>query len=200
MKKLITLSVMCLVAIAAVAKEYAQEQPDSIKTQELKEVVVNASYLTREDDHISAIPTKEQRKHAVSGYDLLRNLMIPGISVNRTTGSVTTPAGTATLYIDGREVDFREVQSLRPKDIARVEYFDIPTGKYAKDAAAINFVLRTLNNGGYTQLDAMQGLGYLNGDYNLISKYVVGNKSINLWAGYSLENPKSTLDETESFN
>lgn len=63
MKKLITLSVMCLVAIAAVAKEYAQEQPDSIKTQELKEVVVNASYLTREDDHISAIPTKEQRKH-----------------------------------------------------------------------------------------------------------------------------------------
>ena len=57
MKKLITLSVMCLVAIAAVAKEYAQEQPDSIKTQELKEVVVNASYLTREDDHISAIPT-----------------------------------------------------------------------------------------------------------------------------------------------
>ena len=50
MKKLITLSVMCLVAIAAVAKEYAQEQPDSIKTQELKEVVVNASYLTREDD------------------------------------------------------------------------------------------------------------------------------------------------------
>ena len=45
-----------------------------------------------------------------------------------------------------------------------------------------------------------RGLGYLNGDYNLISKYVVGNKSINLWAGYSLENPKSTLDETESFN
>ena len=56
-------------------------------------------------------------------------------------------------------MDFREVQSLRPKDIARVEYFDIPTGKYAKDAAAINFVLRTLNNGGYTQLDAMQGPG-----------------------------------------
>lgn len=171
-----------------------------LRLRNWKEVVINASYLTREDDHISAIPTKEQRKHAVSGYDLLRNLMIPGISVNRTTGSITTPAGTATLYIDGREVDFREVQSLRPKDIARVEYFDIPTGKYAKDAAAINFVLKTLNNGGYTQLDAMQGLGYLNGDYNLISKYVVGTKSINLWAGYSLENPKSTLDKTESFN
>lgn len=179
---------------------FPKAPPDSIKLKELKEVVVHASYLTREDNHISAIPTKEQRKHAVSGYDLLRNLMLPGVSVNRKSGSVTTPAGTATLYIDGREVEFREVQSLRPKDIARVEYHDIPTGKYAKDAAAINFVLKTIDNGGYTQLDAMQGLGYLNGDYNLISKYVVGSKSINLWAGYSLENPESNLEETESFN
>jgi hypothetical protein len=182
---------------------YATE-PDSVKVsnykKELDEVVVTASYLTREDGHIFAVPTKEQRKHALTGYDLLRNLMLPGVSVNRTSGSITTPAGTATLYIDGREVEFREVQSLRPKDIARVEYFDIPTGKYAKDAAAINFVLRTINNGGYTQLDAMQGLGYLNGDYNLISKYAVGTKSINLWAGYSIENPKSTLEGTESFD
>lgn len=126
---------------------YASE-PDSIKasnhTKELNEVVVTASYLTREDDHILAVPTKEQRKHAVTGYDLLQNLMIPGISVDRATGSVTTPAGAATLYIDGREADFREVQSLRPKDIARVEYFDIPTGKYANDMSAINFVLKNL--------------------------------------------------------
>ena len=132
---------------------YASE-PDSIKasnhTKELNEVVVTASYLTREDDHILAVPTKEQRKHAVTGYDLLQNLMIPGISVDRATGSVTTPAGAATLYIDGREADFREVQSLRPKDIARVEYFDIPTGKYANDMSAINFVLKKLDNGGYT--------------------------------------------------
>lgn len=138
MAKIITSIILSAVVTIPV---YAQEQPDSIKTQELKEVVINASYLTREDDHISAIPTKEQRKHAVSGYDLLRNLMIPGISVNRTTGSVTTPAGSATIYIDGREVDFREVQSLRPKDIARVEYFDLPTGKYSKDAARNKFCI-----------------------------------------------------------
>lgn len=163
-------------------------------------MIVSASYLTREDDHILAVPTKEQRKHAVTGYDLLSNLMIPGIYVNRSTGSVATPAGAATVYIDGREADFREVQSLRPKDIARVEYFDIPTGKYAKDAAAINFILKTLDNGGYTQFDAAQGVGYLYGDYNLISKFVTGTKSINLWAGYALENFKSSLHEEETFN
>lgn len=181
---------------------YAQK-PDTTKTfiqgKELGEVVVKSSYLTREDDHILAIPTKEQRKHAVTGYDLLSNLMIPGVSVERSTGSVTTPNGAATLYIDGREVDFREVQSLRPKDVSRVEYFDVPTGKYAKDAYAINIIMKPLNNGGYTQLDASQNVGYLYGDYNLISKFVTGTKSLNLWAGYSLENPKSSMDENETF-
>lgn len=181
---------------------YAQK-PDTTKTfiqgKELGEVVVKSSYLTREGDHILAVPTKEQRKHAVTGYDLLSNLMIPGVSVERSTGSVTTPNGAATLYIDGREVDFREVQSLRPKDVSRVEYFDVPTGKYAKDAYAINIIMKPLNNGGYTQLDASQNVGYLYGDYNLISKFVTGTKSLNLWAGYSLENPKSSMDENETF-
>lgn len=181
---------------------YAQK-PDTTKTfiqgKELGEVVVKSSYLTREGDHILALPTKEQRKHAVTGYDLLSNLMIPGVSVERSTGSVTTPNGAATLYIDGREVDFREVQSLRPKDVSRVEYFDVPTGKYAKDAYAINIIMKPLNNGGYTQLDASQNVGYLHGDYNLISKFVTGTKSFNLWAGYSLENPKSSMDEYETF-
>ena len=181
---------------------YAQE-PDttktSVQTKELEEVVVKAFYLAREKDHILAIPTKEQRKHAVTGYDLLNNLMVPGVSVERSTGSVTTPAGAATLYIDGREADFREVQSLRPKDISRVEYFDVPNGKYAKDAYAINIVMKPINNGGYTHLDASQGIGFLYGNYNLISKFVTGTKSLNLWAGYSLENPKSSMNENEFF-
>ncbi|MDY0154343.1 MAG: hypothetical protein RBR72_07215 [Prevotella sp.] len=181
---------------------YAQKT-DTTKTfvqgKELDEVVVKTSYLTRKDDHILAIPTKEQRKHAVTGYDMLSNLMVPGVSVDRLKGSVTTPNGAATLYVDGREVDFREVQSLRPKDISRVEYFDVPTGKYAKDTYAINIIMKPLNNGGYTQLDASQNVGYLYGDYNLISKFVTGTKSLNLWAGYSLENPKSSMNEDESF-
>lgn len=59
----------------------------------LDEVVINASYLSREADHILAMPTKEQRRHSLTGYDLLRNLMIPGVSVNRANGDVNTPAG-----------------------------------------------------------------------------------------------------------
>ncbi len=208
MKRLFyTISILTLIALPSLAEERSiaflkaqYSERDSVKTHKLEEIIVEASYLTREDDHILAIPTKEQRKHAVSGYDLLRNLMIPGISVNRTSGTVSTPAGTATIYIDGREADFREVQSLRPKDITSIEYYDIPSGKYAKDASAINFILKNPTNGGYTQIDALQGLGFLNGNLNIISKYVRGTKSLNLWTGYSVENPKLSVNERESFN
>lgn len=174
-----------------------EKHPSSTKM--LGEVVVNASYMSREDGHIVAVPTKEQRKHAFSGYDLLGNLMIPGVVVDRTNVSVATPTGTATLYIDGREATALEIQSLRPKDIAKVEYYDLPTGTYAKDAAAINFVIKKPDNGGYTQIDALQGIGFLYGDYNLVSKYVTGSKSFTLWGGYAMENPKSSYSSTESF-
>ena len=49
-------------------------------------------------------------------------------------------------------------------------------------------------------VDASQGVGHLYGDYNLISKFVTGSKSLNLWAGCSVENPKSSMTEHESFN
>ena len=197
-EKIIILTVISIfLPLTATAQSH---QTDSVKAHRLDEIVVESSYITREDDHILAVPTKEQRRHAVSGYDLLRNIMIPGITVDRTSGIVNTPAGNATVYIDGREAEFREVQSLRPKDIASVEYYDLPSGVYAKDAAAINFILKKQENGGYTQIDALQGLGFLNGNYNLISKYVIGTKSINLWGGYFLENPKSSIDEQETFS
>ena len=60
----------------------------------------------------------------------------------------------------------REITSLRPKDILRVEYYDMPTGKYANDKAVMNYIVKTYTSGGYTQVDALQGVGYLKGGYN----------------------------------
>lgn len=199
----LTLNAVCCVAMA----QFAMAQSHDIDSTNFRdsspkmlgEVVVNASYMTRESDHILALPTKDQRKHAFSGYDLLRNLMIPGVVIDRANNTVSTPARNATLYIDGREATSREILSLRPKDIASVEYYDIPTGKYAKDASAINFLIKKPDNGGYTQIDALQGIGFLNGDYNLVSKYVSGTKSLTLWGGYAMENPKSSYSGIESF-
>lgn len=62
--------------------------------------------------------------------------MIPGSDVDRMKGEVSTFGQTVSLYIDGKKVDYREIQSLRPQDITKVEYIDAPSGKYVGEIAA----------------------------------------------------------------
>ena len=68
-----------------------------------------------------------------------------------------------------------------------MEYYDIPTGKYAKDRAVLNYVVKNYTAGGYTQLEALQTVGFLRGDYNIISKYSFNNYNANIWAGYKMK-------------
>lgn len=155
---------------------------------ELGEVEVKGSSFIRQKDRVLIIPDKQQVKHAFTGYDLLSNLMIPGIDVDRKKGVVATMGGAVTLYIDGRKADFREVQSLRPRDIEKVEYFDVPTGKYSGDVASINYITKKRESGGYVSVDANQTIGYLQGDYNAVSKISHGNTSYTLFAGHTMYN------------
>lgn len=191
---------LALCMVLPVPFSRAMAQTDSISKQmELGEVTVSGQYVRQEVDHVSCVPTAKQRKHAHSGFELLRNMMVTGLDVDLDAGVVTTPAGQATLYVNGRQANAMEIKGLRPKDIVRVEYYDMPTGKYAKDKAALNYVVREYSGGGYTQVDALQGAGYLKGDYNLVSKYSFGNYNVNLWAGYNMENPKEDYRSQELY-
>ena len=181
---------------------FGQDSQDSIayRVRHLQEIVVKAPHLAIEDDHIICYPSALQRKHARSGYDVLNSMMIPGLMVDCQRREVTSPFGTVSLYIDGRPADAQEVQTLRAKDIQKVEYYDLPTGKFANDNASINFVMKNPTEGGYTQLDAMHGVGYLQGDYNFITKYATPKYNFNAWGGYRLEDPKEKLTESEFYN
>ncbi len=181
---------------------FGQDSQDSIayRVQHLQEFVVKAPHLAIEDDHICAYPSAQQRKHARSGYDVLNSMMIPGLMVDCQKREVTSPFGMVSLYVDGRPADVQEVQTLRAKDIQKVEYYDLSTGKFANDNASINFVMKNPTEGGYTQLDAMQGVGYLQGDYNFITKFATPKYNFNVWGGYRLEDPKEKLTESEHYN
>lgn len=179
----------------------SKSQDDSIhSTKQLREVVVNGSYIQQENDHFNCVPTSKQKRHSHSGYELVRNMMIAGVDVNTDNGTVMTPAGVATLYINGREATFREIQSLRPRNVVRVEYYDMPTGKYAKDKAVMNYIVRNYAYGGYTQIDGLQGLGYKKGDYNVVSKYSTGKYNVNVWAGYNISDPKEDVLSVEKYS
>ena len=158
-----------------------------IESVMLDAVVVKGSSIVRKEDHLLIHPDEKQTKYASTGYDLLSNLMIPGIDVDRRVGKVKTFGGDVTLYIDGRKVDYREIQSLRPKDVERIEYYDVPTGKYANDVAAINYITRKYKSGGYLSLDGNQTIGYVAGNYNAVAKLAHGNTSYTLFGGYGMK-------------
>lgn len=162
----------------------------------LGEVEVRGSSFIRQKDRVLVLPNKQQIKHSGTGYDLLYNLMIPGIDVDRKSGKVSAPNGEVALYIDGRKVDFREVQSLRPRDIEKVEYFDAPTGKYSGDVASINYITRSYKSGGYVAIDGSQTVGYMEGDYNIVAKLSHRRTDYTFFAGYNRQDLKDEKQQS----
>lgn len=151
----------------------------------LNDVVVRGSSIIRKDTHLQIIPDKQIYKHTSNGYELLYDLMIPNLQIDRQKGTVRTIGGGVTLYIDGRKVEYHEVKNLKSKDILKIEYYDVPTGKYAGDYASINIITRPMTSGGYISVDGTQQLAYQEGDYNLAAKYVSGSTSFSVFGGYN---------------
>ncbi len=168
----------------------------------LGEVTVKAQAMTRVDSHLQIIPDKMSVKHASTGYQLLRNLMIPALEVDPFDGTVTLYGQKVSLYINGAPAEYRMVQNLRPKDVEKIEYHDAPVGRYAMDFAAINFITKKKTTGGYATLDAQQAVGgYLSGNYNGFTKINKGNTSYYAFAGYNMQNGAAdAVEKTERFN
>lgn len=186
-----------------ICKETTQLQPVKLLTNatNLKEIIVEGKSFIQQKDRLLIFPDKQQVKHAGTGYDILYNLMIPGINVERLTGKVTTFGGEVSLYIDGRKADYKEVRNLRPKDIEKVEYFATPTGIYIGDIASINYVTKKNKHGGYMSLDASQTVGYFKGDYNIAAKYTKRKMNYTLFAGYLSEKNKGNhIFQNETFH
>ena len=176
--------------------------PLTLKKSEvvLNDVVVTGTSFIRQKDRVLILPDKQQVKHAYSGYDLLYNLMIPGIDVDKRKGTVSSFKGTVSLYIDGKKADYREVQNLQPKDIEKVEYFDMPTGQYMGETEVINYITKKKETGGYVAVDGTQNIGYLKGDYNAVVKVNHKNTSYSFFGGYSMEKYSDKASKQEIFH
>ena len=73
---------------------------DSIKTQELNEVVVEAQMQQTSATSSTYIPNKKQKSSAQNAIDLLQQLAIPQITINLVDNTVTTLSGqNGAIYI-----------------------------------------------------------------------------------------------------
>lgn len=127
---------------------------DSIKTQELKEVVVEAQMQRTSSNVTTYYPDRNSKRTAQNAIELLNQMAIPQISVNPVVGTVETHSGDeVAIYIDMERATQEEKDALRAEDVKKVEYYIFPTDpRFNHEKYVINITLRHYEYGGYAKL------------------------------------------------
>ena len=137
MKAVISAFLMFLIAIVA-----AGEEPgDTIAAQQLQEIVIQAPKVVRKADMDVYHPSQSAVENSKNGIQLLRNLMIPTLSVNDALGTVSSGGQSVQVRINGREATVEQVQQLLPETIKRVEWIDNPGLRYNGATGVLNFIV-----------------------------------------------------------
>lgn len=120
------------------------------KTNTLAEVVVKGQVVRTSGNSFVYLPTQKQKNSSNSGVSLLYNIMLPELNVNPFTNSISSTDGSnVSYYIGGRKSTIKDIKTLRPKDIVRVEVYNNAIDKFPNEQKVINFILRTYDYGGY---------------------------------------------------
>lgn len=168
------------------AEEIKRDVVLTDKSHTLGEVEVTASSINMKGDHVTYMPTKKQVNGANNGVLLLFNMMIPQLKVSPMEGSVATSDQTSLgIFIDERQADANELARLRPKDIARIEYYEMPTGVFARSGIdrALNIVTKKYTSGGYVDVRTNTKVIYPQGDYSVQASFDKGNVNMLVMAG-----------------
>ena len=134
------------------------EATDSIKTQELNEVIVQADRMYMTVNKVSYTPSKQQRNASANGTMLLQQLAIPQLTVDALAGTVTMNTGEPiAFFIDGVPATENDVADMNTRDVIRVEILDYPTDpKFRNSAHVVNYIMQKYEYGGYTKLNTTE--------------------------------------------
>lgn len=200
MTKFIMSIILSAVAIIPV---YAQEQTDTLKIQELNEVVVEARTQRIVKNGVEYIPAKMIKKAAIDATQLLDLMNVPQLDITPGSMSVKTYAGKDVgMFIDYKEATTEDLQGLRPEDVLRVEVLQFPEDpRFGGQANVVNFIMRKYEWGGYTKLTTIGNtLSIDRGEGILYSKFVKGNWTLDANAtGTITHNDKFREYNVETF-
>ena len=158
-------SLLLLLPITAAA--FAQEQTnDSIDTNVLDEIVIEAPKVIRKSDMDVYYPSKSAVDNSKNGMQLLNNLMIPALFVNDALGSVTAAGKSVQVRINGRQATIDQVRSLLPETIKRVEWLENPGLIYNGANYVLNFIVANPTLGGSLMLRVVRSLNANFGNFD----------------------------------
>ena len=189
-KKIMVVTAMLLAVTAA----GAQQQGDSLRlhmedsTFTIGTVEIKADKVIKKSDGMTIIPQKGQLKLSTDGFDVIYGIMIPGLDVDRRKGSVTRLGQEVAVYINGEKANNAELRNIKPSSIVRIDYIDIPSGKFINDPFSLNIITRSDNSGAYYAFDDTQCIGYMRNTFNATAQWNLDHTKVNLFAGNDISN------------
>lgn len=164
MKLFVTISLMLLIALVAVA----QEQADTLKTQTLNEVVVEARSQRLGAEVSTYVPTAKQKNASQTAADLLSRMAIPQLRITADDEIKDLAGKSVDVFIDFLPASKEDLNGMRMQDVRKVEYYDFPADpRFLGKAHVVNFVMQKYEYGGY-----IKGYGWENtGNAGQISLY-----------------------------
>ena len=183
-------SIICtVVAIGAMAQT---ETSDSIKTQQLDEVVVEGRNQRLGAKVSTYIPTSKQKNASQTAADLLNFMAIPQIKISAN-DEITDLAGKSVdVFIDYLPASKEDLQGMRMLDVKKVEYYDFPSDpRFQGKAHVVNFVMQKYEYGGYVKAHGWENTSNA-GQISLYSKLQYKRMTFDIAAGYFYLNQKHT--------
>lgn len=173
---------------------------DSIATENLNEIVIEAPKVIRKADMDVYHPSKSAVENAKNGMQLLNNLMIPTLTVNDALSTVQAAGQSVQIRINGRVSSIDQVRALLPETIKRVEWMDNPGLRYGGANYVLNFIVTNPTVGGSLQSRVMQGLNTGFGFYGADAKFNSGRSQWEIGGHFKLTNKvKAHRDYYETF-
>lgn len=148
MKHRIFISTICFITtLSAVAQS---ETSDTIKTQKLNEVLVEARMQRTDAEKTTFIPTARQKNASQSGADLLDQMSIPQLKVSLD-GNIETNSGKqVAVFIDYIPASDNDLKAMRMSDVRRVEYYEYPSDpRLQGNQFVVNYIMAKYEYGGY---------------------------------------------------
>lgn len=160
-------SILLLLILLTTFPAFSQAEPaDTVASNMLDEIVIEAPKVIRKADMDIYYPSKSAEQNSRNGMQLLGNLMIPSMFVNDALGSITAAGQTVQIRINGRLATIDQVRALLPETIKRVEWMENPGLIYNGANYVLNVIVSNPTLGGSLMLRAMPSLNAKFGNFN----------------------------------
>lgn len=145
------------------------ETTDSIKTQNLDEVVVEAQLQRTNAQKSTYIPTTKQKNASQTGADLIDQMGIPQLKVLMGNSVETNSGKPVAVFIDYIPASENDLKAMRMSDVKKVEYYEYPSDpRLQGNPYVVNYIMAKYEYGGYVK-------GYNHTNLLSYSEQLLGN-------------------------